>query len=91
MITGHLLQFRRLRLGQVNNPPVIAEVQRHEVRLTIQAQAADNQPLKMAHQKIRQVKTSRFFIGQLVKHLAAGKKLVAMRTLSSSPPVPQSA
>ena len=75
---GHGLQFRVLRLRNVDHPAVITEVGRQKRRLPIEAEPPHYQPIEMAHQEVGQVKAARFLIGQLGEALAAGVELVAV-------------
>src|SRR5262249_28331458 len=67
-----------LRLREVHEPAVVAEVLLCELRVTIEAERADHQPLEVPQQKVRQVERSRLSFGELSKYPRGGQKLVAM-------------
>ncbi len=59
---GPNVQLRVISLRQINKPPVVAEVRVHQFRAFIQTQAFANQPVKMSHEKIGQIKRARLSI-----------------------------
>ena len=78
MSLRHPPQLCRFCLRQVNHAFVITKIDRHQLRLAIEAQAFDDQALEMAHQKIRQVEGSGLFFSQEMEGFAACIKLITM-------------
>src|ERR1700721_559624 len=68
------LRMRIGRLRQVNQLAVIAEIRREQLRMPVESEALNHQAVEMSQQKIRQVKGSRFGLGQRGEHGAGGKK-----------------
>src|SRR6516162_9418760 len=67
-----------LRLRQVHEPAVMAEVLLHELRMAVESQRADHQPLEVPEQKVSQVERAGLGLGELCEHARGGEELVAV-------------
>ena len=56
--------LRRVGLRQVDQAPVVAEILREELRMAIEAEAADHQPVEMAQQEIGDVERAGLVVGE---------------------------
>ena len=74
----HRQQVRVVGLGEVDDPPVVAEVHRLELRVAVDAEAADHEPLEVAGEEVGQPERRRLLVGQSGEGRAAGEELVAV-------------
>ena len=99
---GPRRQPRVVGLGQEDEAPVVAEVERQQLGVTVQPQSADDQPLEVPGEEVGQVERARLLVCERGEGCAAGVDLVAVGAFqacdalglehaSSMPPVPQSA
>ena len=79
----HCLQFLGFSLRQVNHPLVVSEIHGQQLWLPIQTQSPDYQAIKVLYEEIREIETARLLFRQLVECLAAGVKLITVRTGNS--------
>ena len=68
-------------LREVDESPVVAEVQGQQLRVAIQAEAANDQSVEVPGEEIGEVERARLFVGELGECRAARVDLVAMRAL----------
>ena len=61
--------------------PVVAEVHRQQLRVAIEAEAADHEPIEVPGEEIGQVERARLLVGQRGEGRPAGVDLVAVRAL----------
>ena len=99
---GLRVQIGIVELRQMDHSAVIAEVIVAQLRKPVEAEAANDERVEMAGEKIGEVERARLFLGEGREGLLSGIERVAMRALdaaspplpastrSSSPPVPQS-
>jgi hypothetical protein len=66
-----IIQLRVTSLCQVNDASVVAEVRLLQLRASIQTQTFTNYPVKMSHQKIRQVERTRLRLSQFTEAIFA--------------------
>ena len=71
-------QVRIVGLGEVDDAPVVAEVHRLELRVAVDPEAADHEPLEVAGEEVGQPERRRLLVGQAGEVGAAGEELVAM-------------
>jgi hypothetical protein len=75
---GQRHQLRVLDLGEVHEPAVVREVHRLELRVAVDAEAADHEPLEVAGEEVGQPERRRLVLCHLGERLAAGEELVAV-------------
>src|SRR5512135_3754681 len=65
-------------LGEVDDPTVVAEVERQELRVGIQAKTPDDQAVEVPGQEVGQVEGPRLLVGELGEGSTARVDLVAV-------------
>ena len=75
---GHREQVRVLGLGEVDEPAVVAEVHRLELRMAVDPEPADHQPLEVPGEEVGQPEGGGLVLGQAGEVGPAGEELVAM-------------
>src|SRR5258706_10363310 len=68
------------RLHQIDEAPVVAKVFRQQLRMAVQPQPLDDEPLEVPDEEIGQVKGARLGIAELGKGRGSGEEFVAVRT-----------
>ena len=65
-------------LGEVDEPPVVAEVDRQQLGVSVEAEADDDQRVEVAGEEVGQEEGRRVVVGEPGEGLAAGVELVAV-------------
>src|SRR6185437_15836592 len=74
-----LEQSRGAGLSEVDHLAVVAEIFLCQLRVAIDAEPPDHEPLEVAREEVRQVERTRLVIGQLGEGARASEKLIAVR------------
>src|SRR3546814_7455047 len=72
-----------LGLRQVDQLLIVAEVERQQLGMAVEAEPLDDQALEVTRQVVGQVEGAHLRLGQRVEHLAAGEEGIAMRALDA--------
>lgn len=72
-------QRRIVALGQIDEPSVVAEIERLELRVAVEAEALDDQRLELPGQKVGEVEGAGLGQGQAGKAFLPGEGRIAMR------------
>jgi hypothetical protein len=66
------------RLAEIDQLAVVAEVAREQLRVLIETETADHQPVEVPQQKIGEIEGAQLRLRELREDLRAGEELVAM-------------
>jgi len=70
-------------LRQIDEPLVIAEVERQQLGMAVDAESLDYEPPEMPREKISQIEAAGLLLRELGEERGAGEELVAMRPLDA--------
>src|SRR5690242_7907859 len=68
-----------LELREIDQALVVAEIDRLQLGMTVDAEPLDDEPLEMADEEVGEKEAARLLFGELGEEAAAGEELVAMR------------
>src|SRR3954465_3168785 len=78
---GARRQFGIVRLREVDEAAVVAEVEREQLRVPVEAEASDYEPVEVPNEEVRQVEGPGLVVGELREGRTAGIHLIAVGAL----------
>ncbi len=67
-----------MRLGEVDDPLVIAEIERQQLGVAVDAEPLDDEPVEVPDEEIREEEAGGLVIGELGEILGTSEELVTM-------------